>query len=249
MGYRDDAPGGDQIPHAFWNQAAIRNVVIEAHIVRDVAGSFGIMNINRIRAARNGIRESARVRHVVTRQDIVADNTPRFAHADLGGRRDEIASRKARHLFAKELEQQHHLAAPFDFRFRQIVGVRRIQSDDSTRVHANFARAHSGEKQQLLARNRHMAFFPDGVKTLDAGRIRKLIQNVIARRRIKFTRIFFHVIAHLVHIHAAQAKVHGHGLRCAIRVASLGQFRAGKVCHVRIAGGIHKDFAAQFGAS
>ena len=97
-----------------------------------------IVNVDRIRAASDGIVEHAPLEDIGARKRVFADDSPRFAHPDLRCSGSNARVREARDAPAKERHNPHRLCACFDLGPRQIVGIERVDVDDARHVHRDF---------------------------------------------------------------------------------------------------------------
>ena len=135
------------------------------------------MNVDRIRAARDRIVETARFEHVVARERVAPDDATRFADADLRAGRGDARARKAGNALPEERQQLHHLEASFDFGARQVVGIERIDFDDARHVDGHFVGIRRDEERDEFARN-----VDDAVA---ARRLPKIAQSRNRRQRAR----------------------------------------------------------------
>ena len=121
--------------------------------MRRRSAAAGIVDVDRIGAARDRVVEVPRLQHVVARQRVASHDAPRLANADLRSGRRQTRVLEARHALAKELEQLHHLQPRLDLGARQVVGIERIDVDDARHVDRHFVGIGRDEERDELARH------------------------------------------------------------------------------------------------
>src|SRR6516162_5715511 len=106
MRRRDAAPRDEQLLAIDRQQAAKWYLVALAgrQTMRRRPATARIVQIDRVGAARDGVAEMARLEHVVARQRVAPDDSPRLADADLSAGRGNARVFETRHAFAKKIE-------------------------------------------------------------------------------------------------------------------------------------------------
>src|SRR5579875_949597 len=91
------------------DETPVRNFVRRAlrQAKRRGAGSLWVVNVDRIRAARDGVRKLTRLEDVFARQRVLADDAARFPDADLRRRCGQPRVFEAWDALAKEIEKLH----------------------------------------------------------------------------------------------------------------------------------------------
>src|SRR5258708_22385731 len=109
----DAAPGDHQALGAARHQAAQWNVVRLARrqALQHGAGAGRIVDVDRIRAARDRVVELARREDIVDGELIVTEHAPRLAHADLHAALRDVRLLEARHVAPQEFRDLAHLLA------------------------------------------------------------------------------------------------------------------------------------------
>src|SRR5687768_3189637 len=120
------APGDDDALGMLRQQAAQRNVVglPGRHALQQRAAALGIMDVDRVGAARDGIVELARAEDVVGRELVFAEHAPRLAHADLHAALHHVGILETRHVAAQEGGDLAHLAPAAPLRVGQVPDIR-----------------------------------------------------------------------------------------------------------------------------
>src|SRR3954468_19246874 len=156
---RDAAPGDDQAVGVARQEAAHRDVVRFAgrQALQHRARAGGIVDVDRISAARDRVVELARREYVLGGELIVAQDPARLAHADLYAALRDVRLLESGHVAAQELGDLPHLTAARPLGERQVPDVGPQYPRDARAVDAHFLFVRGSEEQDVLARQPQLA--------------------------------------------------------------------------------------------
>src|SRR5581483_10141416 len=105
--------------------------------LQERAGAARIVNVDRIRAARDHVVELARRQHVVAGQLVIAEDAARLAHADAGTALREIRAFEARNITPQKRDDLAHLQPALPFGVAQVPHARAERAGHTRRVDAD----------------------------------------------------------------------------------------------------------------
>ena len=161
--------------------------------MRGRAASRRIVDVDRIRAARNGVGKLPRAQHVIGRQRVAPLDAARLADTDLRAGRGDARILESRHALAEELQQLHHLQARLDLGARKVDRIERIDIRHACHVHGHLVGIRRDEKRNQFARD---------IDESISLRLRpQVVQSRDGRQRMGGTLVRLERGAHLIGMH------------------------------------------------
>src|SRR3954464_6686343 len=153
------AAGHDHPLGMLGQQAAQRDVVGLAgrQALQHRAGSFWVVDVDRVGAARDRIVELARAKDVVHVQAVFAHHAPRLAHPDLNPALHHVRSLESGDVAAQECLDLAHLAPAAPLGVAQVPDVGAENPGHARAVHADLVLVRRGEEEHVLARQVEIA--------------------------------------------------------------------------------------------
>ncbi len=153
MAAGDAAAGDQQVVEPPWQQTAQRDVVGLAwrQTLQDRAAALGIVDVDRIGAARDHVVELLRLENVVGGEPVIAGDPAGLAHAGMDAALGDVGLLETGHAAAKECRDLAELPAALPFGMAPVEHVGAEHPGHPRAVDADLVLVRRAEEQDVLA--------------------------------------------------------------------------------------------------